>query len=60
MMELGPTGPCPPPDQTLDIVNAIVNTFQIVALSFLTAWASKARNGKHRRSDDNVPNEGPH
>lgn len=45
-------GPCVQQDQTLDIINAISNTFQIVALSFIAAWASKARNGKHRRSDD--------
>lgn len=58
MMLLDQVGQCPPPDNTLDIVNAIVNTFQIVALSFLTAWAGKARNGKHRRQDDDV-NGGP-
>lgn len=60
MIEVGPVGPCPTPDQTLDIVNAISNTFQIIALSFIAAWAAKARNGRHRRADDEVPREGPH
>lgn len=58
MMQLGPVGPCPAPDQTLDIVNAISNTFQIIALSFIAAWAAKARNGKHRRSDDDDAKKG--
>lgn len=60
MMELAPVGPPCDVDQTLDIVNAISNTLQIIALSVIGAWAAKGRNGKHRRSDDEMPQEGPH
>jgi hypothetical protein len=60
MIELAQVGQCPSPDNSLAIVNAILNTFSAVALAFITAWAAKSRNGKHRRSDDEVPKEGPH
>lgn len=44
--------PCTNADNTLAIVNAIFNGFQVLALTILTAWGAKARNGQHRRDDD--------